>query len=354
VPDEPRKTVFVLGAGASAASEFELPTMNRFLAKLSENDTAHAELVAYLRKTFPLTPCEELNLEDVFTQIELDAAQFASISGLETHELHRARASLLSYVRERLEVPVAKGSRKACPILLGLLRVSPKPDYYPHTIISLNYDLIVDVTLEEVFADLENLPENEAILERSYDLLRPRAHLLAGVPTLWPVEVMAGKLLKLHGSVDWIFCPTRGCPSHDAFYPSWQQVDWRWPGLAGDPPRFGEGSICSLCGSSLQWVIVPPTMRKSFEDYPRLLLIWRLAHEELKAADRVVFFGVSMAPSDYYLHWLIRSSLVYRDPRPEVVVINPCGEAVERTKQLAGVEPRHFEHVEEYLDAREP
>ncbi len=252
-------------------------------------------------------------------------------------ELLVVRRQLLDYVRrvlcsEGYEVP------EKCAVHEALLKHTADEDSQD-TIVTLNYDLVVDLTLHSMSEGIKTTP-----LSRMYGLLAPvPGSLLASArPALRGPR--GGLLLKLHGAVDWSHCANALCRNHRYIYSGWL-------GLKQEPVQAGE--VCSGCGTDFEWVLVPPTMKKSFEVFPRLSLIWRLAHEELKVADKVVFFGVSMAPSDYYLHWLIRSSLVYRDPKPEVIVINPCAKAVKTTRQLTGVDPQRYASVEEYLDARD-
>jgi hypothetical protein len=358
LPDEPQRTVFVFGAGASAASDFRLPVMRGFLQNLDHHDPRVAQLYYYCDRFFPFTddvgPPQvdfgNLNLEDVYTQLELDEDHLASIQGLAPGfflqqgsgwplDQPTIKRQLLNYVRWRLEI-VSSGrtERPACTKHTELLRRAFASDSRV-SVLTLNYDLVADMTLR--FGQVGD----PGIFHTSGLILNPPRGDSFRLPSIDKSQTTIGRYLKLHGSLDWLFCPNEACTNHQVFFPGYQREYTDQEYEAGDP--------CSECGTDLEWVLVPPTMKKSFEKYPKLGLIWRLAHEELKVADKVIFFGVSMAPSDYYLHWLIRSSLVYRDPKPEVVVINPCGEAVERTKQLTGVEPRRYECVEEYLDARD-
>jgi len=343
--DKPQKTVFVLGAGASKASDFRLPVMEGFLQNLDHHDPRVDQLYFYCERTFPLSfdpkaayrPFGALSLEDVFTQIELELTSFASIGGAHGSDLAVVRGQLLDYVRSRLH-PHDGELRTGCKIHRALL-CGENQAKRADSVVSLNYDIIAEASM------WNGCDSGRKAVSASYSLLQPPSGvvmLASGSPSYRKRKT--GLLLKLHGSVDWTYCPNERCPNHLKFFPA------RLLEKASMPSDTG---ICGNCGTTLEWVLVPPTMKKSFETFPKLSLIWRLAHEELKAADRVIFFGVSMAESDYYLHWLIRSSLVYRDPKPGVIVINPCEEALNRTAKLTGVQPRHFNDVHQYLDERD-
>ena len=343
--DKPAKTVFVLGAGASAASDFHLPVMKGFMTQLDHHDYRVHNLCRYCDQTFPFSyepghlhgEYAGLNLEEVFTQLELDLAGFASIRGWSVEELLAARGELLAYVESALDLE-RYARPDGCAMHKQLLSETFKEDSLS-SILTLNYDMVVDVTMNAACRDQKDKP-----LWRMYSLLGVLPGFFQVSRPTSRTKPQKGLFLKLHGSVDWAFCPNPNCMHHE-------NIGASWLGLGNRPTKAGD--ICASCGTDFEPVIVPPTMKKSFEQFPKLGLIWRLAHEELKVADKVVFFGVSMAESDYYLHWLIRSSLVYRDPKPEVIVINPCNEALDRTRKLTGIFPRHYESVEQYLDERD-
>ena len=345
MPDKPQKTVFVLGAGASHVSDVaepKLPLMKDFMTALSDVKADYPELCRYLRKTYRTRKFSGISLEDLFTQLELDIEGLASARGYPEEALAPVRRQLLRFVRWRLHIDLSKGPLR-CDTHARLL-AGYAQGLSADCVLTLNYDLVLDATLWADTSDPKGVRQTKGPLDALYDLLRPRENVLGAVPSLTTLERVSGKYLKLHGSVGWLYCANETCPNHHVIYPEY---------LGYSSIETEGGDPCSLCGSGLEWVMVPPTMRKSFEKHPKLGLIWRLAHEELKAAGKVVFFGVSMAPSDYYLHWLIRSSLVYREPKPEVIVINPCKNAVRRTAQLTGVNPQHYEAVEHYLNDRD-
>jgi hypothetical protein len=90
-------------------------------------------------------------------------------------------------------------------------------------------------------------------------------------------------------------------------------------------------------------------MRKSFAQFPKLGLLWHLAHRELSTADRIVVFGLSFAPSDYYLRWLFRSAITGRKDKPEIANINiDKGRSAEIIEEVTGVQPVDCGSVDEY------
>ena len=128
------------------------------------------------------------------------------------------------------------------------------------------------------------------------------------------------------------------------FFPNW---------LGSREVYNSPGDLCSLCGSPLVNVIVPPTMNKSFEKFPKLGLLWSLAYRELNKADRVVIFGVSFAPSDYYLRWLFKKAVRERKDKPIIFDINTDGSVPQDIEKITGIKPIHKPSLDEFLEERE-
>ena len=72
------KTVYFLGAGASNASRFELPTMDRFFSKEDLPLDDFPELHRFMKSHFRHTCAEAPGLEDVITYLELALDRFGS------------------------------------------------------------------------------------------------------------------------------------------------------------------------------------------------------------------------------------------------------------------------------------
>ena len=90
----------------------------------------------------------------------------------------------------------------------------------------------------------------------------------------------------------------------------------------------------------METVIVPPTLMKSFDRYPKLSLFWRLALKVLRTSERLVVWGFSCPTSDHHVSWLLRSCRpgnAATNELKEVVIIDPnCDEVKERLRSLLG------------------
>jgi hypothetical protein len=189
---------------------------------------------------------------------------------------------------------------------------------------ALNYDLVVDSAL--------NLFDNHNIQNQSIKEFHDRSNTLLSMGIVWGGNIPSqsiqerdkGVYIKLHGSINWVYCPSPDCPNNRSFWTA---------DFLGKP--------CFLCGTSLESAIVPPTMKKSFEKFPKLGFLWHVAFNKLKEADRIIVIGMSFPDSDYYLKWLVRQAMIERQKSgkglSELLVVNTDKSIFERTKYIFGV-----------------
>lgn len=331
----PQKSVYFLGAGASKASDFQLPTMSEFFTEEDFKQDKYPALHKFIGRVFPKVSFKELNLEEVITRLELGIDRFGAFGEHPEPYLYEARREFTSYVSERLQYKPING-RPTCEKHEVLLRQLNEKD----SIITLNYDLIVDYGLYAISPKHDGGELKGGLLDRIYNILKPGLILGGPPPSLSHSYVGLGHYLKLHGSIDWLYCSRPQCGNHQLFFPN--RIDWGAHNSPGDP--------CILCGSPLVSVIIPPTMNKTFIEYPKLGLLWTLAWKEIRATDRLVLIGMSLPESDYYLKWLINSAISAREKAPLVVVVNMDKEVCEKIKKLVGESPEYHNGFCEYIE----
>jgi len=208
--------------------------------------------------------------------------------------------------------PMAKGSVYSCPpceFYVGLLC-----GYFDEggtdrrdTIISLNYDTIVEDALSDLGLPL-CYAENDMIEWRP--------------PRPWTdVDQRPIPVLKLHGSVN---LAARIKKDVDALqllaYPSYQDLrrEGLWP------------------------MLVAPTWQKSLGGY--LSAVWREAVSALRTATRVVILGYSVPQTDQHFRYLVAAGLQENISLRKVLIINP-NESEEFKQQLSSLfRTEHFEH----------
>ena len=103
-------------------------------------------------------------------------------------------------------------------------------------------------------------------------------------------------LYKLHGSLNWLFCPV--CCSIQHIGTS--KIDY---GLAEE-----SGYICDTrgCVEYQVPVIIPPTYLKDISN-PFLLGTWNRAQNVLKNVGRIYFCGYSLPDADFQVKYLLKS-----------------------------------------------
>jgi NAD-dependent SIR2 family protein deacetylase len=152
-----------------------------------------------------------------------------------------------------------------------------KQNLLRHTIfISTNYDLLIDEALG---------------MNLDYGVEFAGLHKFGGRETVGPNAV---KLFKIHGSLNWLYCPV--CNNLNGF-----EVKAVLSLLYPDRPI----TQCEFCSSIMSPVIVPPTF---YKDMSRVFLssIWNRAENALREADHVIFCGYSLPDADMHIKYLLK------------------------------------------------
>jgi hypothetical protein len=203
-------TVVLLGAGASKGSEKNLPAMQGFFGPTLESMSP--ELGRFLVWFYGHENLEQYNVEDVLSYLDLAQARVPKWTGLASmvglgvampnYEL------LLDYIATRLQIHGPPCSRHR-----SLIERLERAD----TILTLNYDLVCDQAL----GDLERTRGKALVGDRleKLSILLGTGSYWGGEPmALMPSETASGFYLKLHGSVDWLYCPNPRCQNASRYY----------------------------------------------------------------------------------------------------------------------------------------
>ena len=164
--------------------------------------------------------------------------------------------------------------------------------------VSLNYDIIIDNVIGQA-----SIQVGEHRIPDYAVTFTPPPHR-GGTP--FP---RASLLLKLHGSLNWLFCPR--CNSLSLFPHHKVAAD-----LPGGPWRFR----CQACHGLQVSIIIPPTFYKVMSNF-YLQQIWKRAEGELMKADRIVFCGYSFPDADMHVKYLLKRAEVNRAGGPPGVFI---------------------------------
>ncbi len=339
------RTVFVVGAGASAESG--APVMATFLdfayklrrdanAKLAKREQDSFDLVfrgiSALQVAHSKSELDLLNLETVFGAFEMGrlAGRLPPLTLDEVGQLNPAmRLLIVTTLEKSIRFPVvvrrapdvgraqvlAPHSYRAFGELVGKIAGS---DLGPVSFLTFNYDLALDYMIyarrEQVDYCFDDEPQD-------------------GVP-----------VMKLHGSVNWGRCT--GCRKitpwllNDFFQKhDWQRDSW------GDETREVEFNLGALlaqyehCGGHQcepDLVIVPPTWNKS--EYGQVANVWRHAARHLADAENVIVIGYSLPEADQFFRYLFALGTI-GDARPQrfwVVDPDESGAVATRFQKLLG------------------
>lgn len=175
-------------------------------------------------------------------------------------------------------------------------------------VISLNYDLIADNSLIKLskWRHPDGLFPDYAceISTAAYNL--PAEH--------------HGRLLKIHGSLNWLYCP--GCHRLDIGVSEHGRATVKVLNRLYRESKLEEkyscmGSPCPDCGVFVRPVIITPTHRKDYRN-PHIARIWHQAERMLREADHVIFVGYSLPDDDVEVVYLLKRGI--REGCPVTVV----------------------------------
>lgn len=166
------------------------------------------------------------------------------------------------------------------------------------TFIGLNYDILID---KAILTETGSDPDYGVSVQ-------PEDGERLGPDEGGGEHVM---LLKLHGSLNWLLCPT----CNVLFYDRYEKSAVRLPQQVHRIP-------CPKCEEPRVPLIVPPTFFKVMSNY-FLQSIWKAAEEQLKQAERIIFCGYSFPDADIHIKYLIKRAEMNRRGLPfQVYIVN--------------------------------
>lgn len=177
------------------------------------------------------------------------------------------------------------------------------------TIISTNYDIIVDNALGESRSINYGAKIRHAVQAKDsmrverYGFNRPRKVNQYEYLNTGPI-----RLLKIHGSLNWIYC--RKCDEVDLTI--WQKGCRE--ALAG--------LYCheESCTNKYEPLLITPTMFKNYEN--RFIKeTWSNAEKALIEAEELIFIGYSLKEEDYQIRCLLMNALLNKSKSYERVIV---------------------------------
>jgi NAD-dependent SIR2 family protein deacetylase len=166
-------------------------------------------------------------------------------------------------------------------------------------VISTNYDLIADTAMMAQSTKLQpggRLPDYRCGI--STEFYRKET-------------TRFGVLLKLHGSLNWLYCRTcarleLGASESQKYLSVLQKL----VGPSLESTYLADGMPCPVCHEQLRPVLIAPTHLKNYRN-PHLTQVWYEAEQLLRSAERVVFIGYSLPDDDVEVVYLLKRSLAH-------------------------------------------
>ncbi len=297
--------VYFLGAGATKAVAPSAP-LNVDLVKKAVEDfkqTSEAKrLNAFIKKLYkrndPVVDNQIWNLLDYIIQ------QGKSPSfGINLEQIIDLKDDLMSLVIKEFEKSLGKVTDSTTETFIE------KIDSQGSTIISTNYDIIID----DALLDLKGSYNYGVKIRKTvsnYDpgenqgFNRPIEERVSG-PSLNSGDIL---ILKIHGSLNWIYCPK--C----------DEVDLTMHSKGALRTLQGLHCINECCTCKYESLLITPTMYKDYEN--RIIKeTWVCAESKLKEADELVFIGYALKEEDYQIRCLLMKAMLTRENNYDKITV---------------------------------
>ena len=323
------KTVFVLGAGFSKNENAPLQAeiiREIFKIKIKDLVPGFRKIYKRYRNDFKRFLSDTMfmdeqhfgnqSLEDIYTPIDrciIDSLAFRNIPPKDLIELRQKINGLIIIMMDyKLHLTRRKDSHieKFTDYLIYLRTQHRKGD--PFAILSTNWDILLDDSLRH------KMPHSEGVVDyccnpSAYDDKEP---IVPGLTAL-EKDLYNIKLLKLHGSMNWLQC--KRCQRLFVTFFEKIAID-----------EYVNKPVCKECeynfrneltpdgGAFLSSLLIMPTLLKDLNNF-QLKLIWQNAGIELSEASKIVFMGYSFPMADFELRQLLARN-VRHNSKIEVVL----------------------------------
>lgn len=336
------KKAYILGAGFSYPAN--MPMQKDLLSSIlnfnpditNKNAIQLSSSKRKLKNFLSIFGNENLNdidvIEDLFTILDKAYLNEENFQQYTWHDLYDVRKGLIDLIIATIDDFQFKISNiEAYKKFINYLTSSKNILDIEHSLIILNWD-----TLFETFF-LKNT--NEILIDYcfyTYGLTNehtPHIHLKpSGKKNL--------KVLKLHGSINWLECSNCGRIYVDNIN-----------NIAKEKIKCRFCNINENTNYDLQPLIITPTLLKQLNSL-HIKSTWSNAFIELQEADEIIFIGYSLPKADFELMYLLKKSLYYYDKIK--VVLAPADENSiihKRYKSLFGDKVEfYFNGFEKWVD----
>lgn len=321
------KTVFVLGAGFSMAAG--APSQEKLISKIFElNDTnpgiftrpkAIDNFKNFLSKQLGIPEAyhAKIPLEDVFTPIDRCLLDNLSFRDLDINQVKTVREDIYYLIGKTLQHLLTTSDKNYIDAFAAYLvdecRKRADGNYTKIdnvSVITTNWDILLDKSIydnihtsgDKAVVDycchISSFGEFDNTVKPGLEILGKGGYNV--------------KLLKLHGSLNWLQCPRCQRVYVDvADKIAVNQYEKK------EPCRHCQKNFVPDNPPILTSNIIMPTFLKNLSN-PQYRIIWQNAGIELSEAEKIVFIGYSLPQADYEMRQLL-SRMVRSTAKVEVI-----------------------------------
>ena len=326
------KTVYILGAGFSV--EAGAPTQLNILReafRLHEIDRNYFDerrfslFTRFLKDqlNFSENTFLEVELEDIFTPLDRCLTDSSQFRGISLSQIMAVRESVFYVIGRTIQLVLDQTEKSKDYINKFanlLVKTSSQRTNYnysnldPVSVISTNWDILLDNSIQnEIEVGNYNAVVDYCCYISSRDELDHS--IKPGLEKLGQGGFNV-KLLKLHGSLNWLQCPR--CAR---LYARFSRKDGIRNNIDKESCRHCDKNFPEeVKNHQLTSNLIMPTYAKDFSN-PQYKIIWQNAGIEISEAEKIVFIGYSLPSADFEMRQLL-SRMVRRNAKIEVVGFN--------------------------------
>jgi len=276
------KTLYILGAGCSV--ENGIPLVKNFFNEMIASDITNFKWNFNRIYTFHENNFPDSNIEEFLSYLDLYIGLGKNLEGF---NIKKIREELVILIGKFIELKL-EGNWKSKHYQAFLENKLKRND----AVISFNWDIMLD---NIKFLDNDGGAINYGTDFYSIGLESKNIH---------KTKKSGFELLKLHGSLNWLYCPK----CNKRFVSIGRKIFSK---------VYEEEIKCPNCKKCiLKPVIIPPTFSKNIggpTTETSIIPIWNEAFEQIIKAKKIVIIGYSFPEDDIHFKYFIRSALSYKN-----------------------------------------
>ena len=321
------KKVYIIGAGFSLAAG--APTQTGLINKAFE---LHDKEPDFFNKDkfqcFENFLSEQLNipkecfsdteLEDIFTPLDKCLEDRIQYRGISLDEIMKTRESVFYIIGKTIGEALKEYNNSEgyvyefAKYLTDASSIRENGSYRkndPVSVISTNWDVLLDYAIKNAIKERKAVVDYccyISSLDKKDDTIKPGLEILGE-------GGFNVKLLKLHGSLNWLQCPR--C---SRMYADFSNKIGRGKEVDGESCRHCDKNFPEEKGNhTLAFNLIMPTFLKDLSN-PQYKIIWQNAGIEISEAEEIVFIGYSLPSADFDMRQLL-SRMVRKNAKIHVV-----------------------------------